>query len=92
MQPQNFNPEEAITKLIAIVERPDEVSRIQNAAIMSTDDEMAELIADIESNCELVKRLTARAAPFTVSAARPKMDADRISSVSVAMTTMLSAC
>ena len=25
-----------------------------------------------------MKRLTARAAPFTVSAARPKMDADRI--------------
>ena len=58
----------------------DEVSRIQNAAIMSTDEEMAELLTGIEANRELVKRLTARATPFTVPAcaARAKIDANRI--------------
>ena len=54
------------------------MSRIQTAAIMTTYEEMADLIADIETNRELMKRLTARAVPFTAPAARAKMDANRI--------------
>ena len=56
------------------METLDEVSRIHNAAILSTDDEMAELIADIETNRELVKRLTAESGSSLHSARSSPQD------------------